>query len=265
MQSILIYEILPALIFFILFALFFSLLELILIFILNHLSKTFWEWVIDVVIRADVHHGKIINFIVFLGLGLLTLGLVFWTPFFIVLKESSGDFKIFALLLPLLMALIYLINLRQTTRMRIAKKIYSMIFFVVSLVLYVLIILTAHSMYGQFNAYAQKTWIQPVLWHSERISDKLYVERLLKQARQIYLEGKCLDADYTTEKKAYLMKNLFLVSHEPGLAFGDKKTDVGSPAESLKGKSCSDGKNTFLLTPAGDWYWVSEEYLKLAP
>jgi len=52
------------------------------------------------------------------------------------------------------------------------------------------------------------------------------------------------------------------LASEPELAFGDKTVNLDDPEESLKGMSCSDGKDTLLLTENGNWYFVNEEYIK---
>ena len=233
-----------------------------MILILNHLEKKNWEWLVDVIIRSEVHHGKIIRYIVLILLGLLFIGCIIFTPLVGILTTASGGFKMFAILLALVMLLFYSINIRKSTKIRIEKKIYGIVFFVISLALYILIIVTANESYDSYNMYVNKHFIKPAVKSVETIIEDREKVQLLNNARQQYLSNRCEPVDYTKDEKAILMKNILLLAKEPDLAFGDKTVDLENPEDILKGMACLDGEKTLLLVENGSWYLVNEEYIK---
>ena len=262
MDFILQNELIPSLIFFIAFSVIFSLVELILALILNGMERKHWEFMIDVVIRAKVHHHFAIKVITSVML-IMLIGSVLWlTPLIDVIINFPKELKIFALFLPLLMFLIYWINVRRSARLEIEKKIYSGVFFIFSLILYIVILLIAQSSYGDYVDYVNNKLVAPTVQKLEQVKHKKEESNLLKKFRIQYQEGKCSEADYTKEEKETLLKNLLLIAREPELAFGDKTVDINNPEESLRGMACSDGEHTYLLVENGNWYWVSEEDVK---
>jgi len=262
MDQVIYNEILPPLIFFIIFSIAFSLLELIVIFFLNRVEQKHWEFMIDVVIRAKVHHGKMIHYTILLGIGVLVLVFILFTPLVEVLTMASKELKLFALLLAVVMLLIYSLNLRKSTRLEIEKKIYGTIFLIISIVFYVFILILANESYESYVNYVNQQFINPTVKKVEIVIEEKEEEKLLDQFRAQYLSNGCEAVDYTKEEKEILLKNLQLMAREPELAFGDKIVDISDPEQSLKGMACSDGEHTYLLTENGNWYWVSEEYLK---
>lgn len=255
-------EIIPPLIFFIIFSIAFSLLELIVIFLLNRVEQKNWGFMIDVIIRAKVHHGKAIHYIVLVALSALVLSFLFFTPLIQVLTFSSKELKIFAVLLALVMFLIYGINLRKSTRLNIEKKIYGTIFLVISIVFYVFILVLANESYQGYVQFMNRQFISPTVKKVETVIEEKEEDRLLKKFRQQYAEGLCEEADYTEEQARRLeIKNFLLIASDPELAFGETALNIADPKANLKGKVCRDEENTFLLTEQGDWYWITEEHL----
>lgn len=262
MDQVILNDILPTVIFFVIFSLVFTLLELIVVLILNNLEKRNWEWLIDVIIRSEVHHGKIIRYSILIFIGILIIGCIKFTPLVGVLTTASGGFKLFALLLGLVMLLFYSINVRKVSKIRIEKKIYGIVFFIISLALYILIIVTANESYATYNIYVNKNFIKPAVEKVENVLEDREKNQLLSNARQQYLTNGCRQVDYTKEEKEILMKNILLLANEPDLAFGDKIVDLDNPEEALRGTECSDGEKTLLLVENGSWYLVNEEYIQ---
>ena len=262
MDQLIFNEILPTLIFFIVFSIFFSVLELVVILVLNQLERKNWEWVVDVLIRSEVHHKKIIRYTLIIALGVLFIILITSTPLVPILTMASGEFRLFALLLALVMLLIYSINIRKSTKISIEKKIYGIVFFVISLLLYFLIIITAYGSYKSYVEYVNKHFIKPAVTSVETVLEEREKNQLLSEAHQAYQERKCNYVDYTKEQKKILIKNMVLISSEPELAFRDKAVNIDNPEESLKGMSCTSGEDSMLLIENGNWYFVREEYIK---
>jgi len=247
-------EILPPLIFFVLFSVVFSFLELLLIFVLNGLGRKYWEFVIDVVIRSRVHHGKIIRLVLVFVVAAVVASAVLFTPLVDVLVRGSNEMRLFALVLALVMALFYSITIRKTSRMEIERNIYRVVFFLVSIALYIVILCVAERSYGDYVRYVNAKFINPTAQAVSNTLESREKDRLLNQFREMNAKGLCVSADYSESKVA--LTNFVLVETDLGLAFGEGKPDPSNPKSYLRGKTCSDGKETFLLTEWGSWYWV---------
>lgn len=217
---------------------------------------------IDVVIRSKVYHGKLIKWAVFLALATFVLGVIFYTPLINILISASKELQLFALVLALVMVLMYSINIRKSSHLNIEKKIYRVIFFVISIFLYIFILALTNESYESYAKYVQNQLITPAVKTVELAKEDREEGRLLKKFRQQYLNGGCQDADYTEiEGDQVIVKSFVLVASEPKLAFSSEPIDLEEPKNNLKGKKCTDGENTFLLTGQGNWYWITEENL----
>ncbi len=241
----------PLLAFFIAFFIAFSLLELMIIYILSKLEKKHWAFVIDRLIRAKVHYGKAIGLIAAAGMALIIIGILFATPFLRVFMAATPIIKNFSLILLFVMILIYFTTTRKMTKMALEKKVHSYIYFMISIVLYAFIFIMADQTYNNYRSYMNQTFTQPAMETVGSAMDKREEEKLHQKFRELYLAGKCEDVDYEADHKGGLL-HFVLVAVDTDLA-------TAAPSDSalaLKGKKCTDGKNTFLLTEQGGWYWV---------
>ena len=259
MEQIIYNEILPPLIFFAIFSIVFSLLELIVIFFLNRLGRRHWEFMIDVVIRSKVHHGKLIKGIVLIIIAILVAWILLLTPLMEVVMSATQELKLLALLLALVMFLIYSINIRKAVRLDIEKKIYKTIFLIISLILYTFILILANKSYGRYVQYVSTQFVEPTVKGIETVIAEQEEKQLLEKFRQSYLNDECVTIDYTQIKEDRKVRNFVFIKSEPELAYGESYIDREEPTTFLKGKACSDEENTFLLTEQGDWYWVIDE------
>jgi hypothetical protein len=162
--------------------------------------------------------------------------------------------KNFSLILLFVMILIYFTTTRKMTRMALEKKVHGYIYFMISLVLYAFIIIMADQSYNSYKIYMNTTFTEPVVSNVESALDKNEEERLHQQFRDYYLSGKCEDIDYTSLKGEGLL-NFVFVTEDLDLAQNTTPLPEDAPP-ALKGKKCTDGENTFLLTEQGRWYWV---------
>lgn len=253
-------DIIPPLLFFISFFIVFSLFELIIVFFLNRMERKHWEFMIDVVIRAKVHYAKVIKWSVLTVFAALVIFLILFTPFLEVFETASGELKLFAAFLALAMVLIYFLNVRKNTKLDIEKKIYKTVFFILSIVIYVIILIIANESYGRYKEYINTQVINPAIEEVGKISERQEEEELLNKFREMYLNGDCADVDYSQNNGGGSVINFVLVSAEPELSFGDI-TEFADPKAQFRGKGCTDGENSFLLNGLGRWYWVIEEDL----
>ncbi len=256
-------DIIPPLIFFLVFLFTFFALELIVIVLLNRIGQANWKFMIDKVIRAKVYHGRLIRWLVILGLFVFVLCVLFCTSLIDLLVTASNEMRLFAAVLALVMVLIGLINTRKSSRVAVGRKIYQIVFFIISIFIYIFILTAARESYQDYAEYVQTRLIAPAAKTVEISKEGRQEERLLKKFRQQYKEGECVDVDYTeAEGKEVVVKSFVLVASDPELAFSDEPIDLENPRANLKGKKCTDGENTFLLTGQGNWYWITEEYLQ---
>ncbi len=262
MSSSIVVQILPPLLFFIAFSVIFSILEMLLVLVLNQLTHQNWEWFVDVVIRTKVHHKRLVRIISLLLVGFLILGVIIFTPLVEILTLASYEFRWFAAALGLVMVLIFIFSVRDNTKLHIQRKIYGLLFFIISILVYVQILSIANGSYDDYKRYISERFIDPAVTQIEKVSDEREQEEILNHLRTAYLAGKCKSVDYTKEEKENLLKNIQLIAQEPELAFGDKFVNIDDPEESLRGKACSDGAATLLLIENGNWYWVNEEYIQ---
>jgi hypothetical protein len=256
MDQILKNEILPPLLFFVAFSVVFVFLEVLLVFVLNGLGRKYWEFVIDVVIRSQVHYGKAIRYALVFVLAAILAAVILFTPLIDILVRGSGEMRLFALLLALVMALFYFVTIRKTARMKLERDVYRIVFFLVSIALFILILSIAERSYGDYVRYVDANFINPTVETVGGVLENQERDRLLVQFREMNAKGLCVIRDYTQSKEVGL-KNFVWIMDEPSLAFGAARPDPAKdPKGYLRGKACSDGKDTFLLTEWGSWYWV---------
>ncbi|MBU1018206.1 hypothetical protein KKA33_04225 [Patescibacteria group bacterium] len=258
-------ELIPLFIFFLVFLATLSLMELIVIFLLNRIGQANWQFMIDIVIRAKVYHGRLIRWLVIIALMIFVICMLFCTPLLELLMTASNEMRLFAALLALVMVLIGLINIRKNAHVAIERKIYQIIFFVISFFIYIFILTAAQESYQSYANYIQTQLIDPTVKTMELAKEERKEDRLLKKFHKQYQEGKCIDADYTElSGRQVVVKSFVLIASEPILAFSDAPINLEDPKANLKGKKCTDGENTFLLTEHGNWYWITEEALEYA-
>ena len=260
MNEIIYDEILPVFIFFIVFSIIFLILELIVVIFLDYMEKKYWKWMIDVVIRNKVYHGRLLKYGILILICLFFIALITFTPLTSALSDSSEGFKIFSVLLALVMLLIYLISIRRSSKIHTERMIYGIIFFAISLPFYFSVIIFAQKSYEQYDHYMAKNIIRPAVKTVETVIEEREKNQMIKTARSQYLTNGCEPVDYTLGKKETLIKNILFLGKDADLSFGDKAYYPDEPSLALKGVLCSDGVNMLILTENGDWYLMDEEY-----
>lgn len=256
MDPILKNEIIPPLLFFVAFSVVFIFLEIVLVFVLNSLGRKYWEFVVDVVIRSQVHYGRVIRVLLIFVLAAILAAVVLLTPLVDVLVRGTGEMRLFALVLALMMVLFYLVTIRKTARMELERNIYRIVFFLVSIALYIVILGFAERSYGDYVRYVNANFINPTVETVGKVLEDRERENLLSQFREMNQRGLCVVMDFTQSKEAGLMSFVW-IKDEPSLAYGTALPDsVNNPKGYLGGRVCTNGKDTFLLTEWGSWYWV---------
>ena len=251
-------SVIPSAVFFFAFFVAFSLLELLIIFVLNKLERQHWEFVIDTLIRAKVHHGRAIKVIALLGILLVLALILLLTPFLDVIRASTQEFRTFIAVLLFVMLLIYYTTMRKVTKMALEKKVHGYIYFLVSCVVFAFVVVMADQSYNAYTGYMKSQLIEPAAQKISAEMDAQEAEKILSAFRDDYFAGRCEAIDYKKEKPATLTHFVYARTDDDMIIEGAQVVDEnGMPL--LKGHKCSDGKNTALITENGRWYWVITE------
>jgi hypothetical protein len=233
----------------------FSVIELLIVFILNKLEKKHWEFVIDTLIRAKVHHGRAIEMIAIAGILIVLAVIWFLTPFFAVFGAAKPILKTFSFILLIVMVVIYFTTARKVVRLALERKVHQYIYFVISIIVFAFIVIMADQSYNAYQNYVHSQIVQPAVQTVQSTLDKNEETRLLAKFKEDYLAGRCEVVDYTSEEGVGVRHFVFV---KTDIELASKQT-VPSEIDFFKGYRCTDGENTFLLTDEGKWYWVISE------
>lgn len=244
----------PTLLFFLAFFIAFSLLELILIFILNRLAAGHWVFFIDRIIRLELHHRRVLWGVAYLSLAGFALYLFYSTSLFSVLQAATLELRGLAAGLLGVMVLVYFLMTRRSTALAIQRRIQLYLYLIISLFFYTMIMLMADQMFGRYQEFVNSQLIDPAVRQVEHSVDRQKEEMLLNRFRLQAQTGKCTPVDYRTETSGGVKQFVF-VTMDPALASPDFRDGMDISTE-LKGQACTDGENTFLLKRDGSWYWV---------
>lgn len=253
-------ELAPALIFFIAFSVVFSVVELIIVLFLNAFTQSHWEWFVDVVISARVHHRKTVRAGIVIFVILFIALIATFTPLLRILNSAEGGFRVFAGTLALLMVLIFLLNVRDNTKIHIARGLYALIFFVISL-LFTFILIFAEKSYSGYVHFVNSRFVKPAIIKVSDLKNEKEKSDLMRRFKQIYLNSGCDLSDLSKIQNQNKLNILQFIGQDVELSYGDGFTNHENPEEVLLGMMCSEGTETMILSEDGSWYLVQEEKL----
>lgn len=245
----------PLATFFFAFVIAFAAVELLFIYILNRLEKRYWVFVVDVLMRARLHHKKVVGIIAIIGI-LITISLIlFTTPFIEVLRASTPILKMFCLVLLVAMVLVYFFTTRKVTHLALEKQVHSYLYFVISIILFAFMTIMADQSYNSYQNYINTELVNPATYQIRAGVSELEENRVLTQFREDYLTGECEDIDYSLMDDPGLVQFVYVTTD---IELASKMTTPDDDFM-LKGQKCTDGENTMLLTEGGKWFWVVSE------
>ncbi|MBU1682349.1 hypothetical protein KJ742_00220 [Patescibacteria group bacterium] len=211
---------------------------------------------IDKLIRLKVHHGRAIELLAAAGI-LIVLGIVYFaTPFFEILGAATPTMKILIICLLAVMLLIYITTTRKVTRMVLEKKVHRYIYFILSIIFFVFIVIMADQSFNSYQNYINTQFVDPTIKNIQFELDEREEKRLLTLFREDYLEGRCEQVDYSEKEEAGLTHFVYITTD---IEFATMKTLEQSMGAPTIGYECTDGINSFILTDEGKWYWVIAE------
>lgn len=247
----------PLLVFFLAFLIAFTVVELLFIYILNRLEKRYWIFVVDVLMRARLHHKRIIGIIAIIGIMVVISLVLFVTPFIEVARASKPILKTFSLVLLVAMVLVYFFTARKMTKLALEKQVHSYLYFVISIILFAFMTIMADQSYSSYQNYINTELVNPATQQIKSEISGMEEESLLVQFKKDYLAGECEYIDYSQIEDPGLIQFVYITT-DIELASG-----MTNPDEEflLEGQKCTDGENAMLLTEGGRWYWVVTEKL----
>ncbi|MFH0820613.1 MAG: hypothetical protein V1908_02455 [Candidatus Peregrinibacteria bacterium] len=244
----------PNVIFFIAFFLAFSLLELMLIVLLNRFARGHWVFFIDKIIRFQVHHRNSLRWFAYGSLFVAALFLFYSGSLGGVLFAATPELRWFSLSLAGVMILIYLLMTRRASKLAIERRIHTYLYALFSLFLFAFIVVLADQMYGSYQEWMNDTLIRPTVRQVQQTLDQQQKNVLLEKFQAQAKAGECQPVDYRAQEGEGLKQFVFVAS-DPDLIASDYVDGMDISTE-LRGQACTDGENTFLLKRDGSWYWV---------
>lgn len=249
----------PSIAFFIAFLLVFLLAEFFIVLFLNGFIYHHWTFIVDVVIRLKIRHGPMIRFIVFASILIFFGVLFFTTPVLPILKGASPEEKLYALEILLVILLVYRIATRHLLEVNFLKIIHRYLYFYFSTIVAVALVLTVHSQYDRYQKLINAKLAFPVTEKVKMVIENRHRKALLSEFRRQIHNGTCVRSNYVTNMTEGKIIHFIYVTTDPDLSLVPfrQQSLLGSQNMTM-GRSCANGKETFLLTDYGQWYWVIE-------
>ena len=130
--------IIPSIAFFISFLLVFYLMELLIILFLNGFVLKHWAFVVDVVMRVKVRHGKVVQRSTLAFIVIFLVLLFKFTGVFQVLRDASTEEQFYAVQIVLVIFLVYRTGMRYLAELNFLKLIHRYLYFYFSVIIFVL-------------------------------------------------------------------------------------------------------------------------------
>ncbi len=248
-------SIVPQVIFFVSFFVAFTLIEVLIIFILNRLGMSNWAFVIDFIIKAEVHYGKVIKVISRLLILLLAFGLFYTTGTLEILENATPEIQVFAVVLLLNIFIVYATTTRKLTKLAIEKKIHKTIYVITSLILFVFMTSFADQSYNTYQSIINQNFTEIAVQKVQQSLDENEKQEILENFRGMARRGECTEVDYRGSARNGVT-HFILVETDIEFIQVDGNVDATDPESYAVGRECTDGENSFVLTKYGSWYWV---------
>ena len=255
MSSELFEIIVPSIAFFFGFFLAFTLIEMMIVLLLNGFVFKHWSFVVDVVMRAKVRHGKVIIFTT-LALILVFIAMLFkYTAVIKVLQNASLEEKLYAVQILLVILLTYRLATSHLLELTFLKQIHRYLFIYISIVIYVLMILLVNNQYKNYQRFINATIVHPIQENVKVVLENRKRKYLLNEFRRQIHNGRCPHVDYTDNLVIGNVKQFVYITTDSNLSISNTTTS-DTPKSYTVGRACTYANETFLLTDYGQWFWV---------
>ncbi len=255
MSSELFEIIIPSIAFFIAFFLAFTLVEMMVVLLLNGFVFKHWGFVVDVVMRAKVRHGKLIRFVTLFLIAAFIALFLKYTAVLTILRNASLEEKLYAAQTLLVILLTYRLATRQLMKLTFLKQIHRYLFVYISIVVYVLMVLLVHTQYVDYKRLINATIVHPIGENVKVVMENYQRKKILNEMRRQVHNNRCERVDYSLDLTKGLTKHFIYITTDPDLA-RLKEVSSDAPKNYTIGRACTYANETFLLTDYGQWFWV---------
>ncbi|MCK5601777.1 hypothetical protein KAR91_07915 [Candidatus Pacearchaeota archaeon] len=248
--------IIPSIAFFVGFLLTFTLLELLIILMLNGFVLKHWSFVVDVVIKARVQHGKLIQRITLASVAVFLTLLFYYTNVLTIIRESSPEEQLYVAEILLVVLFTYIRSTRYVVELTFLKSIHKYLYIYLSSLIAVVMILVVHAQYENYQKLINATLIAPVEAQTKIVMENYKRKHLLNEFRRQIHNNTCEYVDYTFDLKEGNTKHFLYVTTDPELSTSNVTHSGDDTTNYTTGHACTKDGETFLLTEYGLWFWV---------
>ena len=250
--------IIPSIAFFVAFFLAYSLVEMLIILALNRLLFRAWGFTPEKLVQSRELYGKKIKIATFVVVVIL-LGLILkFTEFHTILAKATLEIKVLAAETLLAMILIYLTTTRPLTKLDVERSIHKTLYLYMSVIVFVLTIVAADRSYAAYKDFINAN-VTATIRGVERKVDDHEKSALINNFRKLVYQGKCPDINYSSQKGGSGVTQFVYLSTQDDLIQSKIPYEEDPDwTKDLRGRVCTNGVETFLLTDHGRWYWVVE-------
>ena len=253
----------PIVIYFVFLFAIFSFMEVLILFYLSHAESHYGERVARVVAALQANYGKAKLLFNAAGLALLLTGLYFASPILKGDVTHTPELTIFSGLMLVGVSLTYHLLTHAKVRLQIARVADRIAYWVLSILVYAFMIILVHQRFPQYKQFINDQIVTPAYAAVTLRLQEAREHELLTHFRQMLRQNLCPYKDFRDQKNAQDIIHQFVyVTTEAGLASSSGPLDPSDPGNIIRGKTCTDGNDTFVLTSAGNWYWVSQNALR---
>ena len=258
MNSALVQITIPSLCFFVAFFLFYLILEMVVVVILNRLVFNYWGLATETPDYPKLKRNFRIEIGISLFIALSIVALVLKSQIIDLLLLSHIGIRLFALEAFLGMVLIYSITTHQLVKDDFIKKVHKYLYFYLSAIVFVAVVMQVNQAYGRFQDYLQTNVIHPYVTSRSLTLENKLRDDLLTAFRHKIANHACPWVDFATPDEIGKVRNMVYVTTQSDLDVSDKPINRNSPRDYLTGWLCTDPRASFLLTEHGEWYWMTD-------
>jgi hypothetical protein len=250
--------IVPSLSFFVAFFLIYLILEMVVVVILNRLVFSHWGLMTETPNNPKLKRSYEAEVGISLFISVSIVFLVLKSRIVDLLLISHIGIRLFALQAFLGMVLIYLITTRQLIKNDFIKKIHKYLYFYLSAIVFVAVVIQVNQAYGRLQDYLQVNVIHPYVTHRSLTLENKLTDDLLTAFRHKVSNHACPWVDLSTPDQLSKVQNMAYLTTHADLDIASKPINRKNPRDFLTGWLCTDPRATFLLTEHGEWYWMHE-------
>ena len=258
MNSALIQITVPSLCFFVAFFLVYLILEMVVVLFLNGFFFHYWGLATETPNYPKLKKGFEVEVGISLFIAVSIIFLILKSRIVDLLLISPIGIRLFALE-AFFMVLIYLITTRQLVKNDLIKKIHKYLYFYLSTIVFVAVVIQVNQAFGLLQDYLQTNIIHPYVTSRSLLLENKLTDELLTAFRHKVSNHACPWVDLSTPDQLSKVQNMAYITTHADLDVASKPINRKNPRDYLTGWLCADPRASFLLTEHGEWYWMMDQ------